>query len=432
MIAACVLFALQLVAQAPIPNTPAGQTLQAFFDAFNSADSAKLATYIKNYDPTVTVGQLLAFSGQTGGFTLLSIKNSAADKIVFLVKGRSDNIEALGNLQLATTAPPKVKVLTIRAIPPGATIDDIVLTSALRQQTIQAISARLTDFYIYPDGAKQMIQAVQEHEKRGDYDAMKDGNEFADALTRDLRAVSHDKHLFVRYNPFATKEQPGTEGPHPPSAAEIARYRARLEHDNCSFSRVEVLPRNIGYLKFGVFADPDICGPTVAAAMTFLAHADAMIFDMRDNHGGDPAMVQLVVSYLFREPTHINDMLDRHDNTTRQYWTLPSVPGPRFIGKPVFVLTSSQTFSGAEEFTYDLKTQKRATIVGEVTGGGAHPVHGMPAGDHFVIGVPRGRPVNPITKTDWEGAGVSPDVKVPANDALAEAQKLAEEKLLNK
>lgn len=190
VIAACVLFALLLVApalaQAPIPNTPAGQTLQAFFDAFNSADSAKLATYIKDYDPTVTVAQLLAFSGQTGGFTLLSIKNSAADKIVFLVKGRSDNIEALGNLQLATTAPPRVKVLTIRAIPSGATIEDIVLTAALRQQTIQAISARLTDFYIYPDGAKQMIQAVQEHEKRGDYDAMKDGNEFADALTRDL------------------------------------------------------------------------------------------------------------------------------------------------------------------------------------------------------------------------------------------------------
>ena len=183
--------------------------------------------------------------------------------------------------------------------------------------------------------------------------------------------------------------------------------------------------------------------PNTPAGQTLQAFFDAFnsadsaklatyIFDMRDNHGGDPAMVQLVVSYLFREPTHINDMIDRHDNTTRQYWTLPSVPGPRFTGKPVFVLTSSQTFSGAEEFTYDLKTQKRAIVVGEVTGGGAHPVHGMPAGDHFVIGVPRGRPVNPITKTDWEGAGVSPDVKVPADDALAEAQKLAEEKLLNK
>ena len=434
VIAVCVFLALPLVAlaQVPIPNTPAGKVLQAFFEAFNSADQAKLATYVKEYDPTVTADQLLAFSGQTGGFTLLSIKSSATDKIIFLVKGRSDNIEAFGNLQLATTAPPQVKMLSIRAIPPGATMDDITLTSALRQQAIQAVSVRLTDYYIYPDVAKQMIQAVQEHQKRGDYDAITDGNEFANALTHDLRAVSYDKHLFVGYNPFTTEKHPGAEGPHPPSAAERERFRAMLEHDNCFFSRVEVLPRNIGYLKFGAFADPDFCGPTVAAAMEFLAHTDVLIFDMRDNHGGDPSMVQLVVSYLFSEPTHINDMIDRHDNTTRQYWTLPSVPGPRFTGKPVFVLTSSQTFSGAEEFTYDLQTQKRATIVGEITGGGAHPVHGMSAGDHFVIGVPRGRPVNPITKKDWEGTGVLPDVKVPANDALTTAQKLAGEKLLSK
>jgi C-terminal processing protease CtpA/Prc len=205
-----------------------------------------------------------------------------------------------------------------------------------------------------------------------------------------------------------------------------------LEHDNCSFSKVEILNHNIGYVKFGAFPDPNLCGPTVVAAMNFVAHTDALIFDLRENHGGDPSMVDFMVSYLFREPTHINDLTNRHDNETHQYWTLPWIPGPRFIDQPVYVLTSHETFSGGEEFTFDLKTQKRATIVGETTGGGAHPVRGMPAGDHFTIGVPFGRPINPVTKGDWEGKGVEPDVKVSAADALTTAEKLAAEKLVTK
>jgi C-terminal processing protease CtpA/Prc len=205
-----------------------------------------------------------------------------------------------------------------------------------------------------------------------------------------------------------------------------------LEHDNCTFSKLEILNHNIGYVKFGAFPDPDICGPTVVAAMNFVAHTDALIFDLRENHGGDPSMVDFMVSYLFREPTHINELTNRHDNTTHQYWTLPWVPGPRFVDQPVYVLTSHDTFSGGEEFTYDLKAQKRATIVGETTGGGAHPVRGMPAGDHFAIGVPFGRPINPVTKGDWEGKGVEPDVKVSAADALTTAEKLAADKLATK
>jgi C-terminal processing protease CtpA/Prc len=202
-----------------------------------------------------------------------------------------------------------------------------------------------------------------------------------------------------------------------------------LEKQNCTFSKVEILDNNIGYIKFGAFPPPDMCGPTVVAAMNFVAHADALIFDLRENHGGDPNMVDFIVSYLFRGSTHINDLTDRHDNETHQYWTMPWVLGPRFVDQPVYVLTSNSTFSGGEEFTYDLKTQKRATIVGETTGGGAHPVRPMPAGDHFTIGVPFGRPINPVTKDDWEGKGVEPDVKVSAADALTTAQKLAADKV---
>jgi retinol-binding protein 3 len=98
----------------------------------------------------------------------------------------------------------------------------------------------------------------------------------------------------------------------------------------------------------------------------------------------------------------------------------------------VYVLTSHETFSGGEEFTFDLKTQKRATIVGETMDGGAHPVRVCPPEDHFTIGVPFGRPINPATKGDWEGKGVEPDVKVSAADALTTAEKLAAEKLASK
>jgi len=194
---------------------------------------------------------------------------------------------------------------------------------------------------------------------------------------------------------------------------------------------VRILPRNVGYLKFNEFVDPGECGPTVSAAMGFVAHTDALIVDLRDNHGGQPTMVQLILSYFFDKPTHLNDIYIRPDNTTRQYWTLPYVPGPRLINTPLYVLTSKRTFSAAEEFTNDLKSQKRATIVGERTRGGAHPLNTIPIGDHFVVGIPIGRPINPITHGDWEGKGIASDVEASANDALEVAEKLAIAKLLD-
>jgi hypothetical protein len=412
------------------PDTPAGHTLRAFLDAFNSADHDRIATYVKEYDPQNNADGLTSFSNQTGGFTLVSIVNSAPDKLSFLVHGRGDNIDAFGILRLTTTSPPRVKGLSIRAIPPGAKLEDIQLDDATRQKTIEAIIRGLTEYYVYPETAAKMIDAVRDHQKHGDYSSIVDGNDFADALTRDLRAVSHDQHLFVGYNPFTLPQQPGSSaGPHQPSPADRERFRNMMERQNCSFSKLEILNHNIGYIKFDEFPPPDICGTTVVSAMNFLAHTDALIFDLRENHGGDPNMVDFMVSYLFDHSTHINDLTNRHDNETHQYWTLPWVPGSRFIDQPVYVLTSHGTFSGAEEFTFDLQTQKRATIVGETTGGGAHPVQGLPAGDHFSVGVPFGRPVNPVTHGDWEGKGVEPDVKVSAADALTTAEKLAAGKL---
>ena len=180
-------------AQVSVPDTPAGHTLQAFFDAFNSGEHDRIVAYVKQYDPQNNAEGLTSFSSQTGGFALTSIVNSTPDKLTFLVHGRGDNIDAYGVLQLANTAPPRVKRLSIRALPAGAKLDDIQLDSASRQKTIDAIGAILAENYVYPDGAAKMIEALRGHEKEGDYNSITDGNDFADAVSRDLRAVSRDQ-----------------------------------------------------------------------------------------------------------------------------------------------------------------------------------------------------------------------------------------------
>jgi retinol-binding protein 3 len=269
-----------------------------------------------------------------------------------------------------------------------------------------------------------MEQDLRARQKKGAYEAVDDAEAFAKLLTDQLQEVSHDKHLRVDFLPGPPpKNAPGRN----PDA--LSQMRSQMERNNCFFEKVERFASNIGYLKFNAFADPEVCGPTATAAMNFLGNVDAVIFDLRTNGGGDPKMVALISTYLFAEPTHLNDLYNRKEDSTTQYWTLPYVPGKRLAGKPVFVLTSKWTFSGAEEFTYNLKNLKRATIVGETTGGGAHPVSGHPIDDHFVIGVPFARAVNPISKTNWEGTGVEPDVKVPADQALDVAKKMATEQV---
>jgi len=416
---------LPAFAQVPvtIPDTPAGHTLSAFLDAFNSGDETKIAAYIKDHSPKTTVDFFHNFRAQTGGFDLLSIESSEPLQISFRVKEKASTTVAIGSILLNTAEPHMVDNLGLRAIPPGAVVENIKIDADERRHVIDGIASNLTEYYVYPEVGQKMIDAVRAHQKAGDYDRIIDGDAFAFKLTADLRDVSHDKHLHVNFSPVKNPPDMADE----PTPEQKADYRKETEHDNCGFRKVEILPGNIGYLKFDMFGDPDTCGPSLVAAMGFLAHVDAIIYDMRENGGGDPAMVAMACTYLFDKATHLNDLYDRKENTTTQYWTLPYVPGASLAGKPAFILTAHRTFSGAEEFTNDLKTQKRATIIGEVTGGGAHPVAPHRIDDHFMIGVPFARAINPITHTDWEGTGITPDVQVKAADALDTAIKLATE-----
>ena len=305
---------------------------------------------------------------------------------------------------------------------------DLTIDAATRTQVIDSILKRLNESYVFPDVAKKMEQSIREHVAKKDYDQITSAKQFATTLTNDLQAISHDKHLRVRYSHDSI---PDREPRREPTAEEREQRRRDLIWMNHGFGKVERLRGNIGYLEFFNFMDEDLGADTVAAAMNFINGTDALIIDMRNNGGGNPAMVALVCSYLFGpEPVHLNDLYWREGNRTEEFWTRKEVAGKRYLNKDVYVLTSKRTFSGAEEFTYNLKNLKRATIVGETTGGGAHPGGGFRISEHFGMFVPTGRAISPITKTNWEGTGVAPDISVPADQALLVARLMALKKSL--
>lgn len=305
---------------------------------------------------------------------------------------------------------------------------DLTIDAATRTQVIDGILKRLNDSYVFPDIAKKMEQSIRERVEKKEYDQITSSKEFATRLTNDLQEVSHDKHLRVRYSNQAIPERRERREP---TAEEREQRRRDLTWMNHGFAKVERLPGNIGYLEFLNFMDEELGADTVAAAMNFVNGTDSLIIDMRRNGGGNPAMVALVCSYLFdTEPVHLNDLYWREGNRTEEFWTKKVVAGKRYLNKDVYVLTSKRTFSGAEEFTYNLKNLKRATIVGETTGGGAHPGGGFRINEHFGMFVPTGRAISPITKTNWEGTGVSPDISVPADQALHVARLMALKKTL--
>jgi len=298
------------------------------------------------------------------------------------------------------------------------------LDAAERQRVIDTAVAILKKYYIERDDAQKMADALLAHQKSGDDDAVTDGAAFAALLTGQMRDVSPDRHLTLDYSQAPLPQHPTGQTPEG-----LARYREAMNQQNCTFEKIKILPHNIGYLKLNSFPDVSLCQPTAAAAMASLNGADAIILDLRDNRGGEPSMVALIAAYFFDHPEYL---YNPRENTTEQSWTHSPVPGNRLADKPVYLLTSARTYSGAEQFSYDLKMLKRATLVGETTGGGAHSGVWHRIDDHFGMGIPETKAINPFAKTDWAEVGVEPDVKVKAADALVTAEKLAQGKLQKK
>jgi hypothetical protein len=320
---------------------------------------------------------------------------------------------------------PSARLLEFTSDTPGAAVialpdDGSVADEQLSGREIVAKALELLRAnYVFPEVAEQAAAAVEARMEAGEYDNL-DEIALTDLLTEHLNEVCHDKHLRVRLGGGPGRgprpDEPRPEGP-PDHETRLAHMRKRGRMVNFGIRKVERLDGNVGYVNLHGFPPPQVAGPAIAAAMELVAGTFALIFDLRDNHGGAPDGVVFWCSYLFAERTHLNDIFHADTGETRQFWSVPYVPGTLYLDRPVYVLASAETFSGGEDFCYTLQAQGRAEIIGETTGGGAHPTRGFPISPAVHIGIPFARSVNPVTGTNWQDVGVVPDTPVPAGQA---------------
>jgi len=287
------------------------------------------------------------------------------------------------------------------------------LDSAARKAVVDEIARLMDEKYVFQDVGKKCGAHLQAKLAADAFDKAVTAEAFAAVLTDELQGIARDRHLRVSV--------PGARGAafSPPAAKDLPLpFTSQLSDLPHGFRRVGILPGNIGYLDLLMFVSEAVGRETAVAAMKFLGGVDALIVDLRDNGGGNPELIRLISSYFFDKPTHLNSLYWRQGDRTQEFWTYEKVDGRRLADIPIFVLTSRRTASGGEEFTYNLKTRQRALIIGETTWGGANPggTHPLPSG--LRIFIPTGRAINPVTKTNWEGTGVEPDVPADRDKAF--------------
>jgi hypothetical protein len=309
----------------------------------------------------------------------------------------------------------------------------IQVTPAVTRLLIDSLWQSLSRNYIFPDSALKMIKYVEAEFKKGAYASITDPRKLAEQLNKDLQKGHHDGHFHIIYDPRFARDLSDTTG-------QAARQRfgdsmalERSREENFTFSEIKILPGNIGYLVFNGFPGfVNEARPTISGAFRFLANTNALIIDLRENGGGSPQMVSQIESYFFPVKTHLNDIVHRIEGKTEEFWADPAKAEGIYLKMPIYILTSRGTFSAAEDFTYGMQSIKRAVVVGEKTGGGAHPARFFPIGQGFVASIPHSRSLNPYTHTDWEGTGVRPDIPIAANKALETAQMAFQTERMNK
>ena len=276
----------------------------------------------------------------------------------------------------------------------------------------------MTEHYVFPEIAEQVADLLRRRLAEGAYDA-DSAEELAGLVTADLQSVNGDRHLRLKHH---TEPVPPKKG-----AATLEAMRRDFDTSLGGAPRVQLLDGGIAVVELAPMLFPlEWAAEPLTAALTLASRAQALILDLRANRGGDPDTVAFACSYLLDERTHLNTMQWRKGERSEQSWSLPHVPGRRFGGsKPLYILSSHNTFSAAEEHAYNLQQLGRATVIGEPTRGGAHPCNGWTVHPHLEATIPVGRAINPVTGTNWEGTGVQPDVQCPAADALDRAHTLA-------
>ena len=299
------------------------------------------------------------------------------------------------------------------------------LDPKLRDESVLSIAKLLQDRYALEAVGNHYAAVLRSNLLAGRYSAITDGKSLAQRVTADLQAAHKDRHLGVRFSPEVLPPQQQNWGPTPEQRTQMLAHERRT---NAGFDKLEILPGNVGYISFTYFGDPDVGAPKIAAAMQFVSDTSALIIDLRRNGGATHlALMDLLTRYLVEDSkivTAKTTWRGEAPDFIKNPLVLP-VTAPRYLDKPVYILTSESTFSGAEGFTYNLQAMKRVTIVGERTGGGANPGGELRACDHFAVWVPAGIVEHPITKTNWEGVGIIPEIEVDVDQALTRAHLAA-------
>jgi hypothetical protein len=306
------------------------------------------------------------------------------------------------------------------------TAQDLPIDARWRNAILEQVGQRYDSLYVFADRGKQIRARLKSREGRANYDECGTASCLARKLTADLQSWSGDQHLRLV---FSVTPRPM---PNPSTAANVTTSRELeiMQERNYGFHHVERLHGNIGLIEIGRFDPAAHAADVAAAAMRFIANTDALIIDLRNNGGGHADMVAHLMSYFVREQTHLSTLRRRQPQGDAQVWTAASVAGPRYLDRPIYVLTGNRTFSAAEGMTYDLRVFAGAQAIGERTRGGANPGSFQQFDDHFAVFVPTGEMVNAKTKANWEGVGINPDVEVPAKQAKSVAQRAALQELL--
>ncbi|MFD7641433.1 S41 family peptidase [Kitasatospora sp. NPDC059795] len=283
---------------------------------------------------------------------------------------------------------------------------------------VESIADLVHANYVFPDVARELADLLRRRSAEGAYRA-DSAEELAEPVTADLRSVNGDLHLSLKHHAVPVPRERGE--------AAMAAMRRRFDASLGGVPRVELLDEGVAVLEIAPNMFPlDWSAQALTAGLSLVAPARALILDLRGNTGGDPSTVAFICGYLLDGRTHLNTLVSRQGEVAEQFWTPPFVPGARYGGsKPLYVLTSADTFSAGEELAYDLQQLGRAVIVGETTRGGAHPREGWTVHPHLELAVPVARAVNPVSGANWEGVGVRPDVPCEAGAALDRALALA-------
>jgi hypothetical protein len=311
-----------------------------------------------------------------------------------------------------------------------------IVDSQLRQRLVDKITRELQAKYVAPDKVKEIASYVRTKLQSGAYNMFKDANDLASALTSDLRTASKDLHLLVTYNPALERALknapvlPSVELPElPPTPEQLTTQR----QSNYDLRKLEIMSGNVGYLELRSFVDLNHSKDTAAAAMNFLANTDAVIIDLRHNPGGFINLEIFLASYFYGvDPVELLSRYHREGDVTVREWTLREVPGKRLQHADLYILTSRETGSAGEGFSFILQQRQRAKIIGEQTSGAGYGNKEFPIGDGFVFYISTFRQFDPRTGRGWQEAGVKPDIAVPGERALSVAHFEAVKNLVEK